>query len=499
MYTPRPLRASPTGATLSTFLFALVLALLGGGDALGAQSPAASDAMARGETLLAAGQYKIALTEFEALQRLDPADPTALLGIGNAQEGLGRGRAAQQSYQQYIALRPTDAVGYANLGHVLATLGRADDALQAYRNAQRLDPRSPAAARGTGMVLQALGRRQEALRSLREAARLEPGDPTTWGALALVSLDLERGVDAASYWEEALRRDAGYFDRRPDERKKWERLMAEVGPERAAVADRDEARPAAAPTTGLNAAEKVARSDGLAAETSGPTASPTSGPGDGTVSAFAHGSSSSGSGFVVSRERGFVLTNKHVVRGCGAVKVRVAGGESRPAIVHALDRDDDLALLETRLPAGPVVTFRDDPAVRPGDDIVAVGYPLNGLLADQVNVSTGTVNALAGLYNDLHVLQMSAPVQPGSSGGALFDVAGNVVGVVVTKLNAKLVADETGDIPQNVNFAVKAFVAKDFLKSQGVAFRTAPSTAKRSNADVGDIGRQVTVLVECWK
>lgn len=491
MSTTRTLRACRIGARRSIFLTLLATALLASGSGVQAQSPAASDAMARGETLLAAGQFKIALTEFEALRRLDPADPTALLGIGNAQEGLGRARAAQQSYQDYIALRPADAVGYSDLGRVLATLGRTDDALQAFRNAQRLDPRSPNAARGAGLVLQALGRKQEALRSLREAARLEPADPTTWGALAIVSLDLERGVDAASYWEEALRRDPGYFDRRPDERKKWERLMAEVGPQRTSAADVGE--PRADPMT------NAVHTDSLAAETSGPSVSPTSGPGDGTISGFARGSTSSGSGFVVSRERGYVLTNKHVVRGCGAVKVRVAGGESRPAIVHALDRDDDLALLETRLPAGPVVTFRDDPAVRPGDDVVAVGYPLNGLLADQVNVSTGTVNALAGLYNDLHVLQMSAPVQPGSSGGALFDLAGNVVGVVVTKLNAKLVADETGDIPQNVNFAVKGFVARDFLKSQGVAFRTAPSSAKRSNADVGDIGRQVTVLVECWK
>jgi S1-C subfamily serine protease len=491
MSIPRTLRASFIGARRTVSLAVAVAGLVASGNALSAQSSAASDALARGETLLAAGQYKFALAEFEGLRRIDPTDPTALLGIGNAQEGLGRQRAAQQSYQDYIALRPADAVGYANLGHVLASLGRTDDALAAYRNAQRLDPRSPNAARGAGLVLQALGRKQEALRSLRDAARLEPADPTTWGALAMVSLDLERGVDAASYWEEALRRDPGYFDRRPDERKKWERLMADVGPQRTPIGDVAENEHQPALGTG--------HGDRLAAETSGPSVSPASGPSDRAISAFSRGSSSSGSGFVVSRERGYVLTNKHVVRGCGAVKVRIAGGESRPASIHALDRDDDLALLETRLPAGPVVTFRDDPAVRPGDDVVAVGYPLNGLLADQVNVSTGTVNALAGLYNDLHVLQMSAPVQPGSSGGALFDLAGNVVGVVVTKLNAKLVADETGDIPQNVNFAVKAFVARDFLKSQGVAYRTAPSATRRSNADVGDIGRQVTVLVECWK
>ena len=494
MYICAPLRARFSGARL-TLPAVLAIASLVAASSLEAQAaaPTLRDAMARGETLLAAGQYKVALSEFEALRRANPLDPMPLLGVGNAQEGLGRAKAAERSYHDYIAQRPTDAVGYANLGRVLASSGRSEDALRAYRNAQRLDPHSAAAVRGAGLTLQALGRKQEALRALRDASRLDAGDPTTWGALALVSLDLDRGLDAASYWEEAMRRDPGYFDRRPDERKKWEKLMAVVGPQLAAApalgAQPDQPAPMRTPV----------RDDSLAAETSGPNHTAPRRIDEGSVNTFGRGSSSSGSGFVVSRERGYVLTNKHVVRGCAAVKVRMAGGESRAATVRALDPDDDLALVETRLPQGPTVSFRDDPAVRPGDDIVAVGYPLNGLLADQVNVSTGTVNALAGLYNDLHVLQMSAPVQPGSSGGALFDASGNVVGVVVTKLNAKLVADETGDIPQNVNFAVKAAVARDFLKSQRVAFRTAPSTVAKSNADVGEIGRQVTVLVECWK
>lgn len=472
MYTPRFIGARSSGAraTLPAALAAIVLVAA---SALGAQAPgrdALRDAMSRAETLLAAGQYQVALREFDALRRADPLDPTPLLGIGQAEEGLGHGRAAERAYRDYIAHRPADAAGYANLGHVLGAAGRTDDALQAYRNAQRLDPRSAAAARGAGLTLLALGRKQEALRLLRDASRLDGDDAATWGSLAIVSLDLDRGVDAASYWEEAMRRDPAYFDRRPDERKKWEKLMTVVGPQA-----------------------------GAAAEASGPDHPSAQRVDETSVSSYARGSNSSGSGFIVSRERGLVLTNKHVVRGCAAVKVRTAGGESRAATVRALDQDDDLALIETRLPGGPAASFRDDPAVRPGDDVVAVGYPLNGLLADQVNVSTGTVNALAGLYNDLHVLQMSAPVQPGSSGGALFDATGNVVGVVVTKLNAKLVADETGDIPQNVNFAVKAAVARDFLKSQRVSFQTAPSVVRRSNADVGEIGRQVTVLVECWQ
>lgn len=495
MYICAPLRTRFSGARL-TLPAALAIASVVATSNLEAQAPAAAqtlrDAMARGETLLAAGQYQVALSEFEALYRANPQDPTALLGVGNAQEGMGRGKAAERTYHDYIARRPTDAVGYANLGRVLASSGRSDDALQAYRDAQRLDPHLAAAARGAGLVLQALGRKQEALRTLRDASRLDADDPTTWGALALVSLELDRGVDAASYWEEAMRRDPGYFDRRPDERKKWEKLMTVVGPQLA------ESPASSAQPEQPDPARTAARDDSLTAETSGPNRTVRR-IDEASSSSFGRGSSSSGSGFVVSRERGYVLTNKHVVRGCVALKVRMAGGESRPATVRALDPDDDLALIETRLPQGPTVSFRDDPAVRPGDDIVAIGYPLNGLLADQVNVSTGTVNAMAGLYNDLHVLQMSAPVQPGSSGGPLFDASGNVVGVVVTKLNAKLVADETGDIPQNVNFAVKAAVARDFLKSQRVAFRTAPSNATRSNADVGEIGRQVTVLVECWK
>ena len=146
-----------------------------------------------------------------------------------------------------------------------------------------------------------------------------------------------------------------------------------------------------------------------------------------------------------------------------------------------------------------MASFRAGPAIRPGDDVVVVGFPLSGLLADQVNVTTGSVSALAGLHNDNHLLQMSAPVQPGSSGGPLFDLSGNVIGIVVTKLNARLVAEETGDFPQNVNFAIKHGVARRFLELKGLGLQTAQSTGTRSKADVGEVGRAVTVLVECHR
>src|SRR6476661_5920946 len=153
MYTPRSPRASRQGARRS-LPAALSIALVLAARAAGAQAPAADtalrDALARGEALLAAGQYQYALREFEALHRANPLDPTALLGVGKSQEGLGRGRIAERTYHEYIAQRPADAVGYANLGHVLASLGRSGDALQAYRDAQRLDLRSAAGRKRCG-------------------------------------------------------------------------------------------------------------------------------------------------------------------------------------------------------------------------------------------------------------------------------------------------------------------------------------------------------------
>ena len=469
-------------------LLGAALLLLVAAPAARAQQPAAAvdSREAHGYALLEAGQYKDAMGEFERLRKEDPDFAPALLGMGRAQEGLGRMKVALQSYEGYVALRPQDAEGFEAMGWVLERMRRHDAALDAFRDAQHLNSRSAGAWRGAGLVLRALDRKQEALRSLREAARLDGNDAGTWGDLAVLSLDMDRELDAANYWEEALRRDPGYFDARRDERKQWERVMTLIGPRDVAGVGAIAPVPPPAPVA--------------ATETQASEVQATGQPKPGEHSAvFARGPTSSGSGFVVARDRGLVLTNKHVVRACTEVKIRVDGGDARTASVRALDPDDDLALLETALPAGPTASFRDDPAVRPGDDVVAVGFPLAGLLADQVNVSTGSVNALAGLYNDLHLLQMSAPVQPGSSGGALFDASGNVVGVVVTKLNAKIVAEETGDIPQNVNFAVKGTIARDFLRAQGVAFRSAPSKDRRSNADVGEIGRQVTVLVECWK
>ncbi|HVE80030.1 MAG TPA: trypsin-like peptidase domain-containing protein [Gemmatimonadaceae bacterium] len=418
-----------------------------------------------GAQLAAHGDYKGAAKAFERAVKLDERSPEGHLGLGQAYDQLGRKKDAVREYRRFVALAPEEPRARQILGWILLEMRDAEGALASFREAIRLDRSLPAAHFGLAIALGDLGRHEEALRSYAEAARIDPSDADVWGRMAMSAILVRRPAEAVTYWDRALQAQPAYFDSRPGERQVWEdavKLVKAAGNTTVGRAIDNEPNP-------------PARRRSIFV---GPT--------------------SSGSGFYVSRD-GHVLTNKHVIRGCGSVRVRPDSGAALDADVVALDSDDDLALLRARSGARAAATFRAEPGIRPGDDVVAVGFPLAGLLADQVNVTVGTVNALAGLYNDKHMMQMSAPVQPGSSGGPLFDASGNVVGIVVTKLNAKIVAEETGDIPQNVNFAIKGTVARHFLDAQGIRYTTAPSAERRSNADVGDIGREVVVMVECLK
>lgn len=166
----------------------------------------------------------------------------------------------------------------------------------------------------------------------------------------------------------------------------------------------------------------------------------------------------SGTAFFVSNS-GEMLTNAHVVQNCR--KIRVA---ESPARLLARDNANDLALLAADLHPARWANWRQ--SVRQGEDIVVYGFPLAGVLSSGGNVVTGNVTALAGLGDDSRFLQISAPIQPGNSGGPLLDRNGIVVGIVVPKLDTLRIASATGDIPQNVNFAIKSSVAITFLDTQ---------------------------------
>jgi len=199
-----------------------------------------------------------------------------------------------------------------------------------------------------------------------------------------------------------------------------------------------------------------------------------------------------GTGFRVDKS-GKVLTNNHVVENCSPVKVN---GDS--VAVISTDPANDLALLQY-VASSSYSHFRTGRGIRLGDKIVVTGYPLRGLFGGGLNVSTGTVAALSGIGNDSRELQITAPVNSGNSGGPLLDSSGNVVGVIVSKVNAIKSAELLGDVVQGANFAIKSSVVQSFLDMNNVDYGVAVSSEIKPTADIAEEAKDYTVLVECWK
>jgi len=206
---------------------------------------------------------------------------------------------------------------------------------------------------------------------------------------------------------------------------------------------------------------------------------------------------SSGSGFFVSTA-GHIITNRHVIDGCGKVTVSIDDVD-KPVTVESVDEANDLALLKAPSGSMAPATFRQSRRANLGEQVVVAGYPLSGLLSEGLNVTTGTISALAGIGDDPRVIQITAPVQPGNSGGPLLDKSGHVVGVVVSKLNAAKAFKLTGDIPQNINFAIKDSLVRGFLDIHGVDYRAGTDNAAVGSEAVAAMAQGFVVSVGCWE
>jgi S1-C subfamily serine protease len=203
----------------------------------------------------------------------------------------------------------------------------------------------------------------------------------------------------------------------------------------------------------------------------------------------------SGSGFYVSA-MGHVLTNAHVVEGCRSITISQRGEPPTEGRIVAKDSLNDLALIQAKdHQQNSVPPLRGN--VRLGEQVAVFGFPLNGILATTGNFTLGNVTATAGLQDDSRILQISSPVQPGNSGGPLLDQNGNVVGVVVAKLDALRFASITHDVAQNINFAIKATVAQTFLEANGISNASSSSSIHLEPDSIAEKAKSFTVFVEC--
>ncbi len=171
----------------------------------------------------------------------------------------------------------------------------------------------------------------------------------------------------------------------------------------------------------------------------------------------------SGSGFFISKD-GSLVSNFHVVEGASRVVVKTGAGVF-PATVVKFDMANDIALLKVSgldFHALPIATSG---AVKLGESVFTIGFPNPELQGVEPKMTDGKVSSLTGARDDPRYFQISLAVQPGNSGGALVNLAGEVVGIVSAKLSAKAALVTSGELPENVNYAVKSSFLLGFLES----------------------------------
>ena len=200
-----------------------------------------------------------------------------------------------------------------------------------------------------------------------------------------------------------------------------------------------------------------------------------------------------GTGFVVNK-KGYIVSCNHVVEGKSKIYCMIGQKEYKLDVVKK-DSRNDIALLKMNEDPPSYVRFRSGKSIRPGENCIVLGFPLYGLLAQEVNVTTGSVSASSGPENDIRMLQITAPVHQGNSGGPMFDSFGNVSGVVIFKINALKLAKYIGDIPQNLNFVLNATIVKLFLDSNGIEYEENSTSEKMEPSDVVDQFKQSVVLI----
>jgi S1-C subfamily serine protease len=211
----------------------------------------------------------------------------------------------------------------------------------------------------------------------------------------------------------------------------------------------------------------------------------------------AHGEDSlyTGTGFIIN-DQGHAITNHHVIEECQKLTVYLNNNPIQGKILFK-DPLNDLAILKLDLQPRTYAKFRHAKNLLLGEKVLVAGYPLQGVLATDLNFTTGIISSLGGLNNNNKELQITAPVQPGNSGGPLMDASGNIIGVIVSKLDAITIMKSTKDIPQNVNFAIKGKITRSFLDVHGIPFELSKVNKKYEPQEIAAMARGYTIYIEC--
>ena len=195
-----------------------------------------------------------------------------------------------------------------------------------------------------------------------------------------------------------------------------------------------------------------------------------------------------GSSVLISRD-GYLITAEHVIAVCASLNAVNIG----PVIVVGRDKANDLALLKLNASIAAEPLPLSMAAVRLGEEVIAVGYPLEGILGG-LNVTNGIVSEVGNTSPQLQFthpqLQFTARLQLGNSGGALLDRSGALAGILTLSFRARFGFVRGG-------FAVGREVIQTFLSAQSVRPVVADNKPERSREEIVELARKSVFAIEC--
>ncbi len=167
---------------------------------------------------------------------------------------------------------------------------------------------------------------------------------------------------------------------------------------------------------------------------------------------------------VIVHPEGLILTVHHVVGGSDELMVRIADGRKFKAAILQSDPANDLVLLNVSESGLSYLSLAPARSAQAGQYVFTFGFPAISVLGPEPKFTEGSISALSGPAGIASLLQMSVPVQPGNSGGPLVSEGGELIGIVTSTASVRHFVKETGALPQNVNWAVKADYARPLFE-----------------------------------
>jgi hypothetical protein len=172
---------------------------------------------------------------------------------------------------------------------------------------------------------------------------------------------------------------------------------------------------------------------------------------------------SSGTGFAINSD-GYIATNHHVIDGANNIIVTGIDGDMETtyhAKVIVEDKRNDLAILKIEKRLGEIPYKMNKSTLGKGNGVYALGYPLPSMLGRDINFTDGKISKTSGFDNDPTYYQHSAPIQPGNSGGPLFNEDGNIIGINTSGIDQDYVTTE------GIFFSVKARYLINLIEEEG--------------------------------